>query len=272
MRLRVTHETTYTYGAPANSVTQLLHLEPRGHDGQFVVEWRVELDHDCRLRLATDALGNKVHSFTLAGPVTSLTITAAGEVETDDTGGVVRGQIERFSPTVFLRETALTKCDGKLRRFAEKIAAGDPEPVPRLHALNTAILERMRFDTGATDTTTPAADAFLAGHGVCQDFAHIFIAAARHIGIPARYVGGYLFQPDLAEQEAGHGWAEALVEDLGWVAFDPAHGRSANDAYVRVAAGLDYLGAAPVRGARHGGSGETMSVRVKVEDIGSPQV
>jgi transglutaminase-like putative cysteine protease len=272
MRLRVTHETTYTYRTPANSVTQLLHMEPRGHDGQFVVEWRVEIDHDSRLWLATDAFGNNVHSFTLAGPVSSLTITAAGEVETDDTNGVVRGQIERFSPTVFLRETALTKCDGKLRRFADKIAAAEAEPIPRLHALNAAILDRMRYDPAVTDTTTPAAESFLAGHGVCQDFAHIFIAAARHLGIPARYVGGYLFQPDATEQEAGPGWAEALVEGVGWIAFDPAHGRSANDAYVRVAVGLDYLGAAPVRGARHGGGDEKMSVRVTLEDIGSPRV
>jgi transglutaminase-like putative cysteine protease len=247
-------------------------MEPRGHDGQFVVEWRVEIDHDCRLRLATDAFGNNVHSFALAGPVNSLTIAASGEVETDDTGGVIRGQIERFSPSVFLRETALTKCDGKLRRFADGIAAAEQDPIPRLHALNAAILDRMRYDTAVTDTTTPAAEAFLAGHGVCQDFAHIFVAAARYLGIPARYVGGYLFRRDGTEQEAGHGWAEALVEDLGWVAFDPAHGTSATDAYVRVAVGLDYLGAAPVRGARHGGSGERMSVKVIVEDIGSLQV
>jgi len=268
MRLRITHETTYKYLTPANSVTQLLHVMPRGHDGQFVVEWRVELDHDCRVRMATDAYGNYVHSFSLAGPVESLTILAAGEVETEDTSGVIRGEVERFSPTVFLRETQLTKCDTALARFAEKTAAGKSDRLSRLHAINTAILDRMRFDSRVTDTTTPAGDAFRASHGVCQDFAHIFIAAARHLKIPARYVGGYLYHPQTEDQEAGHGWAEALVDDIGWIAFDPAHGRSATDAYVRVAVGLDYLGAAPVRGARHGGTEETMSVRVVVEDIG----
>jgi transglutaminase-like putative cysteine protease len=264
MRLRITHETTYKYLSPANSVTQLLHMAPRGHDGQFVVEWRVELDRDARLRMATDAYGNYVHSFTLAGPVETLTVTAIGEVETEDTQGVIRGQVERFSPSVFLRETQLTKCDGSLRRFADKIAAGKKDRLSLLHDLNAAILKRMRFDPEVTDTTTPAVDAFVASHGVCQDFAHIFVAAARHLGIPARYVGGYLYQPESPDQGAGHGWAEALVDDLGWVAFDPAHGKSADDTYVRVAVGLDYLGAAPVRGARQGGAGEEMAVRVSV--------
>ena len=151
-----------------------------------------------------------------------------------------------------------------------------------------AINERLRFDVDATDTGTSATEAFAHGHGVCQDFAHIFIAAARHLGFPARYVGGYLFQAPAAgqsqtmdgmsqsqsqgggqlvtAQNAGHAWAEALVPGLGWVGFDPANGISPTEAYVRVAVGLDYLGAAPVRGTRYGGSGESLSVKVLVQD------
>ena len=104
---------------------------------------------------------------------------------------------------------------------------------------------------------TSAEQAAAAGHGVCQDFAHIFIAAARLLGIPARYVSGHLFRRDGAHaQEAAHAWAEAWVGDLGWVAFDPANGICADDAYVRVACGLDYRDAAPVAGARSGGGAE----------------
>jgi len=102
--------------------------------------------------------------------------------------------------------------------------------------------------------------------GVCQDLTHIFIAAARRLGIPARYIGGHFFRADgVTAQEAGHAWVEAFVEDLGWVGFDPTNGISATDAHVRVAAGLDYLGASPVRGTRYGGSGETLKVAVNVE-------
>jgi transglutaminase-like putative cysteine protease len=102
---------------------------------------------------------------------------------------------------------------------------------------------------------------------VCQDLAHIFLATARRLGVPARYVSGHLVRADgLCEQEAGHAWAVALVPGLGWVGFDPANGICPTDAYVRVAVGLDYLDAAPVRGARQGGGEETMDVRLNVHE------
>ncbi len=268
MRLRIIHETTYAYATPAQSVTQVLRLTPRGHNGQFVVDWRVEVDQDCHLREAKDAFGNIVHSFALAGPIGNLTVTALGEVETEDTHGAVSGQVERFPSTIFLRDTALTHANPEIRQFAEDVTAREKDQLSILHTLNSAIHNRLRFDTGGTDVTTTATEAFTAGHGVCQDYAHIFIAAARHLGIPARYVGGYFHHADEREQEAGHGWAEALVPGLGWVAFDPANGVSATDAYARVAVGLDYLGAAPIRGARHGGTEEALSVKLAVEDIG----
>ena len=119
----------------------------------------------------------------------------------------------------------------------------------------------MTFDTDPTHTATTAAEAFVLRRGVCQDVTHIFIAAARAAGIPARYVGGHFFRADgVTVQEAGHAWAEAHVDGLGWVGFDPTNGISPADAHVRVAVGLDYLGAAPVRGTRYGGLGEVMRV------------
>ena len=109
---------------------------------------------------------------------------------------------------------------------------------------------------------TPAEEAYGAGHGVCQDFAHIFIAVARRLAIPARYVSGHLFRRDGAHlQPAAHAWTEAWVDDLGWVAFDPANGISTDDAYVRVAAGLDYRDASPIAGARVGGGAEALATR-----------
>jgi transglutaminase-like putative cysteine protease len=269
MRFRVTHETAYRYQQPAAAVTQVLRMTPRGHDGQFIVDWRIELAGDNRLRASADAFGNIMHSFALPGPISAVTVTAIGEVETEDTHGLVKGQIERFPPAVFLRDTRLTEADAELRQFAVDVTAGAGDRLSVLHALNTAVHERMRFDKGPTDASTTAREAFASGHGVCQDYAHVFVAAARQLEIPARYVGGYLFQKSMPEQDAGHGWAEALVEDLGWVAFDPANGVSATDAYVRVAVGLDYLGAAPVRGAQFGGAGEALAVSVRVEETRS---
>ncbi len=268
MRLRITHRTTYSYEAPANRAIQTLRLTPRGHDGQFIVHWRIDVDRDCRLDAAIDPFGNSVHSFTLEGPLDGLVITAEGEIETQDTHGIVRGQVERFPPVVFLRDTALTESDAAIRAFAEEIAAETgPDRLSILHGLMTGIKERLHFDVTHTDSGTSAAESFAMGHGVCQDFAHIFIAAARYLEIPARYVGGYLYQHDKLEgQQAGHAWAEALVGDVGWVGFDPANGVCPTDSHLRVAIGLDYLGAAPVRGTRYGGDGETLSVDVMVRE------
>jgi len=268
MRLQVLHETAYRYGTPATRAIQILRLTPRGHDGQFVVNWRIDIDHDCHLDASTDPFGNAVHSFTVEGPLDGLTITAEGQVETTDTDGIVRGQVERMPPVVFLRDTALTRSDAAIRALADEAErVASPNQIDILHAIMDGIRRRLRFEVNLTDSGTSAIEAFSLGHGVCQDFAHIFIAAVRHLGIPARYVSGYLFHSDkLDGQDAGHAWAEALVDDLGWVAFDPANGISATDAYVRVAVGLDYLGAAPVRGTRYGGAGERLSVRILVNE------
>lgn len=269
MRLRIRHETAYTYETPATRAIEILRLTPRGHDGQFVVDWRIDVDRDCRLGQSIDAFGNSVHSFTAEGPLDTLTVVAEGRVETNDTHGVVAGQVERFPPVVFVRETALTASDAAIRDFAEATSAKATSHLDLMHGLMGGIRERMQFVTDATDSGTNAIEAFHHSHGVCQDFAHVLIAAARHLNIPARYVSGYMRRIDGEnDQAAGHAWAEVLIDDLGWVGFDPANGISPTEAYVRIAVGLDYLGAAPIRGIRYGGTGEKLAVRVQVEEVG----
>jgi transglutaminase-like putative cysteine protease len=268
MRLKIRHETRYGYASPAARVIQTLRLMPRGHASQFVVSWRIDVDQDCRLTRSVDPFGNAIHAFTLDGPIDALAIVAEGSVETQDTSGVLSGQVERFPPEVFLRVSPLTTADAAIRDFARAAVAGVVDPLDRMHRLMEALHARLRFDTTATDSSTAAADAFAMGHGVCQDFTHVFVAAARELGVPARYTSGYLFHADRPDQEAGHAWAEALVDGLGWVGFDAANGVCPTDAYVRVAIGLDYLGAAPVRGARVHGGGETLAVSVNVRQAG----
>jgi transglutaminase-like putative cysteine protease len=266
MRLTIRHETAYTYATPARRAIEILRLTPRGHNGQFVVSWRIDVDKDCRLQRSIDPFGNTLHSFTVEGPLSGLVVTASGSVETQDTSGVLSGQIERFPPQVFLRATQLTATDAALHDFAEAVRANAGEgPLAVMHALMAGIRDRLVYDPEKTGSGTGASEAFAIGHGVCQDFAHVFIAAARHIGVPARYVSGYLYRRDGQNvQPAGHAWAEALIAGLGWVGFDPANGVSPTDAYVRVAVGLDALGATPVRGAHYGGDGEQLQVTVSV--------
>ena len=266
MRLNIRHETAYRYATPANRAIEVLRLLPRGHDGQYVATWRIDVDCDCRLDPSSDAFGNLMHEFTLDGPIDGLTIVAEGSVETIDTAGVLSGQVERFPPVLYLRDTALTASDPLIRDFAREVADGHSSTrLGLMHALMDALGERMRFEVDATSTGTSAIEAFALGHGVCQDFAHVFIAACRHLGIPARYASGYMLNLEKPEkQTAGHAWAEVFVDDLGWVGFDPANGMCPTDAYVRLAVGLDYLGAAPVRGFVFGGGGESLAVKVEI--------
>jgi transglutaminase-like putative cysteine protease len=266
MRISIFHETAYHYEHPPTGVIQLLRLTPRNHDGQFVIDWRIDVSQDCRLDAHQDAFGNITHAFRADGPFSELRVRVDGEVETQDTHGVVRGAVERFPPSLFLRETPLTQADAAIVAFAAETRAADGEPLALLHALLNRLNREIVFDTDPTHVATTAAEAFALKRGVCQDLTHIFIAAARSLGFPARYVSGYFHRADgVVRQDAGHAWAEIHVPELGWVAFDATNGICATEAHVRVAIGLDYLGAAPVRGSRTGGGGETMAVAVHVD-------
>jgi transglutaminase-like putative cysteine protease len=266
MRIRISHESVYRYDAPVAGVIQTLRLTPRNHDGQYVVEWRIDISEDCRLDHHEDAFGNITHTFTAEGSFRELTVNVDGEVETQDTNGIVRGAIERFPESLFLRETPLTRPDTAILAFArEARAAGDGDTLALLHLMTERLHGEIVFDTDPTHTATTAAEAFALRRGVCQDLSHVFISAARSLDIPARYVGGYFHRADgVVRQEAGHAWAEAFVPDIGWVGFDPANGISPTDQHVRVAVGLDFLGASPVRGARKGGGTEALSVTIHV--------
>lgn len=271
MRIKIVHDTTYRYERPVSGVIQILRLTPRNHESQYVMGWRIDISADCPLSAHVDAFGNVTHSFTADGPLDELVVHVEGEVDVEDTHGVIRGTVEPFAPSLFLRETELTHADDAIRNFAGAIAAKPHEgTLSLLHALVSGLHKQIVFDTRPTQTTTPAAEAFALKRGVCQDISHIFIAAARSLGIPARYVSGYFHRIDgVVDQEAGHAWSEAFVDGLGWVGFDATNGISTTDAHLRVAVGLDYLSAAPVRGTRFGGSGEDLDVRIRVDQARS---
>ena len=265
MRIGIHHETHYRYQQPVNGLIQTLRLTPRNHDGQYVVGWRIEVSADCRLGRHEDAFGNLADTFSLHGAVEGLTVLAAGEVDTEDRHGVVAGTMERLPPSLFLRETDLTRADPAIQQFAREFAAtGSADRLERLHQLLARLHAEMTYDTDPTHAATTAAESFALRRGVCQDITHIFIALARRLGVPARYISGYFHDGSGTVQTAGHAWAEAHVEGLGWVGFDATHGVCVTDAHVRVAVGLDALGAAPVRGSRFGGSNETLDVKVNV--------
>jgi transglutaminase-like putative cysteine protease len=265
MRIRIRHISTYTYASPARSVMQVLRLTPRNHEGQHVINWRIEVDANCLLKRSEDAFANIVHTFSAGGPHTELTVSAEGEVETFDTSGFVRNTVERFPPGLYLRESPLAIGDDAICDYAATIT-GD-SPLTKMHNLLDTLHEKLEFDTDPTHVVTNAGEAFAAKKAVAQDFAHIFIACARDQNVPARYVSGHILTNESGEpRHAAHAWAEAYIEDYGWVGFDPAYGICPQESHVRVACALDYRGAAPVRGAQTGGSGEALDVRISVTD------
>ena len=266
MHVRIHHSTAYRYAPPAAGAIQLLRLTPRDFDGQHVVRWRIELSADARLMAHEDAFGNITHVFTATGPVAELRVDVDGEVETHNTHGVISGAVERFPPRLFLRSTPLTVVDEAIRDFAERARGRcDGDALAQAHALLEGLHREVAFDLEMTDVVPSASEAFALKRGVCRDHCHIFLAAAHYLDIPARYIAGYLQMADgRIEQDAGHAWAEAFIPDIGWVGFDPANGLCPTEAYVRVAVGLDSIGAAPVRGVRFGVGSENLEVAIKV--------
>ncbi|MFQ5764618.1 MAG: transglutaminase domain-containing protein [Rhodospirillales bacterium] len=264
MKLTIVHETLYRFGEPANHSIQYLRQTPRQAPCQRVVSWT--LSTRGQLTPWTDGFDNTVHVVTTDEPHDEIKVVVEGVVETVDTVGVLPAK-DGLPPLIFLRETRFTAAGDGVRGLAEpfRAQAAEEGTLAALHAMMAAIAGQVTYQPGITTVESDAEHAVAEGAGVCQDHAHIFIAAARVLGVPARYVSGYILAGSGNDSHlASHAWAEAFVEGLGWVSFDPSNQQSATDAYVRLAIGFDYESAAPVRGHRVGGGFEEMSVHVQV--------
>lgn len=263
MLISVRHVTHYAYAEPAGYTIQSLRLTPAPFKGLRVLDWTVHVPGAGPALQFRDGFGNLVSIVTVSSPHGDLTIEAGGTVETTDRDGVVAGLKHTCPPRVFLKETPQTEPAPAIRELAASVTGKDP--LDRLHGLMAAVRDRVDYVQGVTDAHTSAADALVDGKGVCQDHTHIFIAAARTVAIPARYVTGYLVMNDATPQEAHHAWAEAWVDNLGWVGFDVANRICPTDQYVRLACGLDAGSAAPITGSRRGGEAEKLDVTVVVQ-------
>lgn len=259
MRIRLRHEMRHRFDPSARGLIQVLRVSPRDCESQHVVDWRIDLDVDCRLTRSEDAYGNLVHSFTLDGPVPDLTVTVEGEVDTFDAAGVVRGAPERFAPELFLRETPLTRADETLRDLARAAQAGAESDLDAAHRLMGSVHQAMAYARGAPESQPVGAGAAMAsGKGGTRDFAHAFVACAREIGVPARVVAGYRILADDGGAAQQRLWAEAYVAEIGWIGFDAAAGFCPGETYMRVACGLDWLDVATLR-ASHASGGPMAS-------------
>jgi transglutaminase-like putative cysteine protease len=269
MLIEIRHKTSYRYAEPARYSVQSLRLTPPSFDAQRVVSWQVTAPGIETGMRFTDCFGNPAVLTALMGVHDGIQIEAVGIVETTDSSGVVRGLTDTAPLRVYLRNTPRTAPSPALVDLAH--TSQKRNSLETLHELMRVVGTVVAYEIGATHEHTTAADALQRGRGVCQDHAHVFITAARILGIPARYVNGYFLAGTVAPSEAHHAWAEAWVESLGWVGFDPANRSCPTDRYVRLACGLDAASAAPIRGTQRGGVNEALDVEVEVQQQGAQQ-
>ncbi|WP_425228226.1 transglutaminase family protein [Sphingomonas sp.] len=268
MRLTVDHRTTYRFTVPQSRVVQLLRLTPGNTHDQTVASWRVHVDCDARMREGTDGFGNCITMLYAEGPLTEIELAVHGEVVTSHSAGAVLGAAEPLPPALYLRATAATAPDTAIADWARQ-AAGEGGTLDRLHRLNCALHERFGIARERGEPKQPAARAFAGKRATPRALAQIFCVAARSLGAPARFVSGYhLWEVGGAHRPAPHGWAEAHVEGIGWIGFDPTTGMSPEEENVRVAVALDAAGAAPVAGSRLGEGAEELDVDVSVSREG----
>jgi len=255
MLLNIEHQTHYAFSEMVQYTIQQLRLTPRTGDGQQVNHWQIKVNG--QLTAFEDAFGNLAHTLVIDQLHDELTITVCGEVET----GVETAVPEQALPLdIYLRDTPLTQADAAMTTFAQQFAGA-----PLLDMMQ-ALREQMQYIQGATQVDTPAATAFRLGKGVCQDHAHAFIGCCRSLGVPARYVSGYLFTEDGHLMQT-HAWVDVWQADH-WLGLDVSNGILTNETHISLATGLDYRSASPVTGSRMGGGSEGMASMVNVNQHG----
>jgi len=265
MRLTIDHQTRYRYENPVPFGLQQVRLTPKSRPGQRVHDWKLEVESGKVELHYEDHHLNTVHLVSFEPGATEIVVHSRGEVETEDLNGVIGRHVGMAPLWLFESSTPRTRIGPGVRRLVRELGDDFDGDVARLHALSALIASQVTYKTGETHAMTDAETAIADGWGVCQDHAHIFCAAARQMGYPARYISGYLMMNDRVEQEAGHAWAEAHLPGLGWVGFDVSNAISPDARYVRVASGLDYADCAPTTGLRRGAGSEHLIVSLQVQ-------
>ncbi|MCA9886183.1 MAG: transglutaminase family protein [Anaerolineae bacterium] len=277
----ITHLTDYHYSGPITDSVMELRIHPRSEIGQRCIRFDLEVSPDARILNHRDYLGNTVHTFDIPAPHTELAIKAESFVEVKtppplpdalpyEAWDQLDKAIEEREIYDMLLPGQYTKVTPLLKQFAQEIGWGEryADPLTLLRDLNNAIYEHFDYVQDFTKADSPIDIALDARKGVCQDFTHIMLALLRQVGIPARYVSGYLYHRkganDRSFQDASHAWIEAYVPGFMWVGFDPTNNLIVTDRHIRVCVAQDYAKASPTRGVFKGNVETKLKVRVQV--------
>ena len=266
-RFEIEHTTRFSYSGPITETVMEVRLQPLDSRVQRCLDFNLEISPRMPVGTYRDGYGNRVHYFNLLRAHNRVRVTSRSVVEMDLENSPDGSEADlvfdflRFRPPV-------VDVPG-VRRLASRHAPADlasgPAVERALDALTVAISRDFAYDPAVTSVYTGVEEVLELRAGVCQDFAHLFIAAARVIGVPARYVSGYIHIPGDGgvTEGASHAWAEAWIPGAGWVGFDATHPIRAGENHVRVAVGRDYRDAAPTRGVYVGTAIGSMNVNVR---------
>ena len=265
MWLTVEHVTRFSYDAPIAEAYTELRLKPAHRDGQRCSSFTLETEpRGTTIDEYVDRFGSTVHHFDVLEVHERLVVTARSEVWTsegftDPTPPLPLDRWDFLAPSRYVPEDAEIDELGAL-----ETSAPDPEVAAR--ELMRVVRSALVYERGSTDVYTTAAEALVHGRGVCQDFAHVMIGACRARGIPARYVSGYLHDPDSGGAGESHAWVDVHLGEDGWLSLDPTHDTEQTDRYVRVGVGRDYGDVPPSRGVYRGSADETLEVAVTIRE------
>jgi transglutaminase-like putative cysteine protease len=265
MRLKVEHTTRFTYDSPVSEAYAELRLKPLEASGQRCLSFNLATEPKAEVQGYRDRHGNDVRHFDCLTPHDRLVVTAASEVLTPEAFGDPEAALGPLDAFDYLTPTEYVPQNDAIRGFAAPHAVAG-QPVATVVSLMHAVHRGLRYEKGVTHVGTKADEALAQGRGVCQDFAHLLLASGRTLGIPGRYVSGYVLGgPD--EAAASHAWVDVFIPGVGWVSLDPTHDRQQTDHYVRVAVGRDYAEVPPTRGVFKGGATEALAVDVRVTPL-----
>ncbi|MDQ6919788.1 MAG: transglutaminase family protein [Candidatus Dormibacteraeota bacterium] len=270
-RFEIEHTTRFTYSGPITETMMELRLTPLSNPRQRLLDFKLEINPRVNVSTYKDGYGNFVHYFNLLRAHRKVRVTSRSLVEMNGERATADPEDDLVGD--FLRFRSPVTDEPGVRALAERHRPADlasgPAVETALEKLTVAISRDFNYDPAVTTVYTEVAEVLQLRAGVCQDFAHLFIAAARAMEVPARYVSGYIHVPGAGGvmEGASHAWAEAWVPGAGWVGFDATHPVRAGENHVRVAVGRDYRDAAPTRGVYVGMATGAMSVNVRTRGI-----